>query len=162
MSIQYTWSQKFSSIPWVEFVYINLLHWITWSTSCYVLHTARRLKFISVGSYSHMLPCSEAWLASIFTHHALISIVLHSAVLMYSVSIVCMIMLVTSTSGNDTHFWLLLLWIILAHYVGQVQCYIMCMNYIYLFAHFACKLTYSRCDMHILCMHVLLYNYTTL
>ena len=33
------WSQKFSIMPWVELVCINLLYWTAWWT--YVLHTAR-------------------------------------------------------------------------------------------------------------------------
>ena len=56
VSIQYTWSQKFSSMPRVELVCINLLHWTVCIIMLCIVYR-QKTKVVSVCSYSHMLPC---------------------------------------------------------------------------------------------------------
>ena len=65
-----TWSQKFSSMPWVELVCINRNKW--W-ISCHVLYTARKLKLSQI--IVVVTCCLAIKLTSIFTYRTLISMV---------------------------------------------------------------------------------------
>ena len=113
VNIQYTWSQKFSSMPWINLMCINLLQWTAWWVSCYVLYTGRRLKVVSVSSYSHILPIVLFSLAYLHIYTSCTN--QYGIIYILHCSCKCsMIMHVTSTSGNDTHCQLLSWWIIIS------------------------------------------------
>jgi len=80
VSIQYTWSQKFSSMPWVKLV---CMHWTACVVSIIMLYIVYRqkTKVVSVSSYSHMLPS----LAYLHIHTSCTNQygILNSAALMY-------------------------------------------------------------------------------
>ena len=96
-----------------------------------------------------MLPYSLGIIATIATfcsaHVAKCSVMMH----------------VTSTSGNDTHCRLLSLWIILACRLDTMLYYVH-KQYIFICTlqdTLAYKLTYGRCDMHMLCILIWLLHY---